>query len=154
MKAKYKKRIRLQNFNYTGNYRYFITICTHDKKVVFLNSNINDWIVFTLRTLADESRFAVWAYCIMPDHIHLLIEGQDDKSDMRKFIALFKQKTGYEYKQKYGESLWQINYYEHILRKDEDTIEIAHYIFNNPVRKGIVENQREYPYLGSFMFEV
>jgi len=154
MKIKYKKRVRLKNFNYKGTYRYFITICTYNKGDVFTNPDMINWAVSALKTLSKKSGFAVWAYCLMPNHLHLLIEGIDDKADMRGFISLFKQQTGYEYKRRYGKRLWQINYYEHILRRNEDTMEIAYYIFNNPVRKGIVENYRQYPYLGSFIFEV
>ncbi len=154
MKIKHKKRIRLKNFSYKGTYRYFITICTHNKEYVFINPDIVNWLVSDLKALSEKSGFAVWAYCVMPEHLHLLIEGIDDKADMRGFISLFKQKTGYEYKRRYRKRLWQINYYEHILRRNEDTMEIAYYIFNNPVRKGIVGDFREYPCLGSFIFEV
>ncbi len=153
-KVRYKKRIRLPNFNYKGGYRYFITICTYNKKLVFNNRDIGYWIIEILRILSDKSEFTIWAYCLMPDHIHLLIEGKHDRADMRSFISLFKQKTGYEYKLKYGGKLWQINYYEHVLRSDENTKEIAYYILNNSVRKGIVESYKQYPYLGSFVFDV
>ena len=50
--------------------------------------------------------------------------------------------------------LWQINYYEHVLRKAEDTKGVAYYIFNNPVRKGLVEDFKDYAFLGSFEFDV
>ena len=50
--------------------------------------------------------------------------------------------------------LWQENYYEHILRKDEDTISVVKYILNNPVRKGLVEDYREYFYSGSFVLDI
>jgi len=73
---------------------------------------------------------------------------------LRKFIAAYKQKTGFEFKKKLNRSLWQINYYEHILRREEEIKKIARYIFGNPVRKGIVDNYRKYPFLGSFMFKI
>ncbi len=50
--------------------------------------------------------------------------------------------------------VWQINYYEHVLRKSEDTIVVARYIFHNPVRKGLVDDYRDYKYLGSFVINV
>ncbi|UJS17719.1 MAG: hypothetical protein L3J17_01345 [Candidatus Jettenia sp.] len=50
--------------------------------------------------------------------------------------------------------LWQINYYEHILRSDEDTRSVAYYIFNNPVRKGLVTDFKQYRFLGSFEFDI
>jgi len=40
--------------------------------------------------------------------------------------------------------LWQINYYEHIVRKDESLKSIAEYIVNNPVRKNFVSQWEQY----------
>ncbi len=149
-KCIYKKRIRLKNFNYIGNYRYFVTITVFNKQHLFVEKNIIDCIKIELKKLSSEKNFKVWAYCFMPDHLHFLIEGISEKSDFKKFITKFKQLTGFRYKQKYKKNLWQINYYEHILRKEEDTKEVVYYIFNNPVRKGLVNNYLLYPFIGSF----
>lgn len=90
----------------------------------------------------------------MPDHLHLLIEGVDSDSDMKKFISSYKQRTGFYYKKETGLRLWQINYYEHVLRREEETTTVAGYIFANPVRKGIVEDFAQYEFLGSFEFDI
>lgn len=106
----------------------------------------------TLKVLSEKYNFEIYAYCFMPDHIHLLIEGKKPDSGMRRFISMFKQKTGFEFKKEFKKDLWQINYYEHVLRKEEDTSEVVKYIFGNPVRRNIVDNYEKYPYLGSFVF--
>jgi len=90
----------------------------------------------------------------MPDHLHLLIEGKDNSSDKRGFISSYKQSTSFYYKKKTGLSLWQVNYYEHVLRRGEDTTNVARYIFNNPVRKGLVDNFKKYKSLGFFGFDL
>ncbi len=72
---------------------------------------------------------------------------------MRKFVSLFKQKTGYLFQYNHGMKLWQENYYEHILRKDEETVQVARYIFENPVRNGYVKDYSDYPHSGSFQLE-
>ncbi|MCF6147726.1 MAG: transposase [Candidatus Kuenenia sp.] len=154
MTSDYKKRIRLKHFEYKGCYRYFITICTHDKKNLFNDEKLVEWLVIILRGKSVSFGFKVWAYCFMPDHLHLLIEGNDDCSDMRKFLSSYKKHTGFYYKKENGNPLWQINYYEHVLRKAEDTIKIAQYIFHNPVRKGLVDDYRKYKFLGSFEIEM
>lgn len=73
---------------------------------------------------------------------------------MRRFISSYKQSTGYYYKKETGDLLWQINFYDHVLRKEEDTISVAYYILGNPVRKGLVEDYRQYELLGSFEFDI
>ncbi len=44
---------------------------------------------------ASENEFDVIAYCFMPDHLHLLVEGKSDRSDGKPFIARAKQYSGY-----------------------------------------------------------
>ena len=58
------------------------------------------------------------------------------------------------FKKKYEEKLWHLSYYDRILRKEESLRDVAIYIFNNPVRKELVENFIDYKFLGSFVFDV
>ena len=57
----------------------------------------------------------------------------------------WKQRTGYEFKQRTGESLWQESYFDHVLRDDEETNTAVKYVLENPVRKGLVTRFEEYP---------
>ncbi|MFC1559624.1 transposase [Candidatus Margulisiibacteriota bacterium] len=150
----YKKRLRLRDFAYKGYYRYFVTICTINKKAILSDPVVIKQMIGFLRDLSKEHGFIVWAYCFMPDHLHLLLEGIDGNSDFLRFISMFKQKTGFWYKQRFALPLWQINYYEHVLRCEMDTKEVTRYIFENPVRRGIVECYLDYPFLGSFEFDI
>ena len=150
----HKKRVRLKDFNYKGFFCYFVTICTYNKEWVFKNDLLVEWLTEILREKSNSFGFKVWAYCFMPDHLHLLIEGKDTNSDMKRFISSYKQSTGFFYKKKTGSPLWQINYYEHVLRGEEDTIDVARYVFNNPVRRRLVKDFRKYNFLGSFEFDL
>jgi putative transposase len=146
----FKKRVRLKGFDYKGSYRYFITLCTWDKKPLFTDDALSLSLVDILKEKSTSFGFKIWAWCFMPDHLHLLIEGEGFNSDMKRFISSYKQYTGFYYKKKKGSPLWQINFYEHVLRSEEDTVRVARYIFDNPVRKGLVEDYRQYKLLGSF----
>jgi len=55
---------------------------------------------------------------------------------------------------KYKTKLWQPNYYDHILRKEETIKDVALYIFNNPVRKNLVSDFRKYPFSGATVFNL
>jgi putative transposase len=97
----YKKRVRLRDFDYKGCFRYFVTICTHNKEWLFKNDRLLvELLTDILREKSNGFGFKVWAYCFMPDHIHLLIEGKDNNSDMRRFISTYKQSTGFFIKRK------------------------------------------------------
>lgn len=148
---KYQKRIRLKNFDYKGLYRYYVTINTNYKISYFNEKGLVELVKKVLKDMAEKFRFLIWVYCFMPNHLHFLAEGEKEDSDFRKFVTAFKQKSGYLYKKQIKKKLWQENYYEHVLRKDEDTMRVIKYILNNPVRAGLVENYYDYPYSGSFV---
>jgi putative transposase len=80
----------------------------------------------------------------------MLVEG-DEGSDLKEFVRLFKSRSSYYYKIITGLPLWQSSYYDRILRKDEDSLKVAEYIVNNPVRGGLVIDALQYPYSGSFV---
>jgi len=97
--------------------------------------------------------YTILAYCFMPDHLHCLLSG-DSQNNLVKFAQRFKQLSGFHFKQQYEKPLWERSFYDHILRKTENIKEVALYILNNPVRKGLVEDYHDYPYLGSDVFEI
>jgi REP element-mobilizing transposase RayT len=88
----------------------------------------------------------------MPDHVHLLVLGRAESSNLVWFIQRFKQKTAFYFKQASGTSLWQQSFYDRVLRVEEDLVTVALYIFANPVRAGLASSQAEYPLLGGEYF--
>ena len=147
----FPKRPRLKDFNYSGTYAYFVTILTKDRGTYLREVEVVDSLIGILVEKARSERFSVLAYCFMPDHPHLLVSGDDDNSNLMKFISLFKQKSGYWFKKNYNKNLWHISYYDHILRKEESIENVALYILENPVRKGLVYDFREYPFSRLFL---
>lgn len=101
---------------------------------------------------SQEQQFAVIAYCFMPDHLHLLIEGQTESSDCKRFIARAKQYSGYRHAQVFKERLWQRYGFERVLRECETTPTIARYILENPIRARLVTRIEEYRFVGSFVY--
>jgi putative transposase len=150
-KEPFPKRPRLKDFDYTGTNAYFITVRTKDHRTFFKEEEVVKDVVNILNETSISEKFKVLAYCFMPDHLHLLVIGQDDRSNAKKFVSLFKQKNGYWFKKNYNKNLWHISYYDHILRKEESIEGIASYILENPVRKGFVSDYREYPFSSSFL---
>jgi REP element-mobilizing transposase RayT len=47
--------------------------------------------------IAAQEHFAILAYCLMPDHAHLLVEGLSDRADFKRFVKLSKQCSGARY---------------------------------------------------------
>ncbi len=151
--AIYPKRPRLKDFPYKGSYAYFVTISTGKKSSYFKEPEAVSLITAILREDANRYKFLVYAYCFMPDHLHLLLVGGAD-SHLGRFIKVFKHRSGFQFKQRYGINLWQPSYYDHVLRKEESLKDVARYIFENPVRAGLVKNFRNYPFLGSMVYGI
>ena len=53
--------------------------------------------------------------------LHLVLAATEDRADFQRFMANWKQRAGYQYKQRSGECLWQDSYFDHVLRDDEET---------------------------------
>jgi putative transposase len=139
----------LRTFDYIGLHRYFLTFCTEQRRRVFVEADRVDVVRTQFLRTSTEQRYALLAYCYMPDHVHLLIEALADDCDGRRFIARAKQYSGYYYKQRFGENLWQRYGFERTLRSDDRTLSVARYIIENPVRAGLVKSPKNYPFLGS-----
>src|SRR5262249_31098595 len=103
---------------------------------------------------ANDEGFEIIAYCFMPDHLHLLIEARSEASDCLAFIRRAKQFSGFYYSKAFRRRLWQRYGYERILRNDEATLVVARYIFENPIRGGLVARVEDYPFLGSTVHAV
>ena len=144
---------RLDITNYRGTQTYMITICCAQHARLINQDRIATMILNSLCQLTNTFKFRVILYCLMPDHIHLLLEGHPD-SDLLQFVKYFKQITAFRYKQIFKERLWQRSYFDHVLRKEESLERLADYILHNPVRRGLVSDYRDYPYTGSMCDEM
>ena len=88
--------------------------------------------------------YTLYAYCIMSNHIHLLINTLESNVDyLYKIIQDFKKRTGKlcnRHLDRTGNSFWEDEYYDHIVRDEKEFNNILNYIYNNPVKAKFVEN--------------
>ena len=145
-----RKNNRLTDINYHRHNAYYLTLCSNNKRTFFSKPNVIKVCLKNLLKVAIKLDSKLWVYCFMPDHLHLLLE----TDNCSKTIKLFKQLSGYEFKQNTGKQLWQKSYYDHIIRDSENFQEVIKYILNNPVRAGLVKHYLDHPYSGSFEFNI
>ncbi|MGB8522743.1 MAG: transposase [Candidatus Acidiferrales bacterium] len=144
-----RKRIRLPIARYKGRVRCFLTLCTHERRRFFEKDEIAKWLLSELRSIAESQQLLLHSWCVMPDHVHLLVEGAHDRCDVLLFVSKLKQRTSHEAKRLWHFDLWQGRFYDYILRERESFAQVASYIWLNPVRAGLCGDGREYPYSGS-----
>ncbi|HJR60553.1 MAG TPA: transposase [Vicinamibacterales bacterium] len=140
---------RLPGFSYTGPNRYSLTICAYERRALFENRKLADCVRTHILRAASELGYTVIAYCIMPDHVHILTEGQESSKPLPEFVKCAKQASGFHGRKIIRAPVWQTGYFERVLRETEDTRPVVAYILENPVRRGLVTDPRDYPLSGS-----
>src|SRR5713101_9047735 len=144
------KNIRLPHQDYLGPRWFFLTLCCANRRKRFTSPKICDDFLNILRSNAATHSFAIHAYCLMPDHVHLLAEGLQPQSDLVQFMRAIKLKTSTPFERKTGKALWQKKFYDHILRNSDSPDDVTWYIWMNPVRANLCRHPEEYPFSGSF----
>lgn len=148
-----RKNIRLNDYNYSSNGAYFITICTKNKEnLLWKNVGANcvrplDQLplskigivieneIYKLNTVYENIK--VDKYQIMPNHIHLIIFIYEDSNGRTQFAPtisrIIKQFKGSITKQN-GFSIWQKSFYDRIIRNEKEYQSVWNYIHNNPLK--------------------
>jgi len=144
------RNIRLHARNYWGQTAIFATLCCFERQSHFLRSDACLATAEILREAAASRRFVIHAYCFMPDHLHLLVEGLDRDSDFLNFMKTFRIRSSRRFTRSSVSLLWQKKFFDHILRASESLESVALYIWLNPIRAGLAKNLGEYPFAGSF----
>ncbi len=157
-----RRSIRLRGFDYSSNNLYFVTLCVQDRKPI-LSKVVGDRAFLSpYGRLADQlwanlpdkfEAIALDEYVIMPNHIHGIIiinAGREDRAPtLGQIIAYYKYQSTKQYNLSVGAGssrplmlagssrpfpkIWQRNYYEHIIRDEDDLNRIRKYIRNNPI---------------------
>jgi len=149
-----EKKHRLNRDRYIGHIRVSFTLCIKGRSKIFIESNIVDIFNNILKYELEKQRVSNWIYLYMPDHLHLILEGKEESSDLWRSVVSFKQKTGYWLSKNKTAIRWQKDFYDYIHRKDDDLKKHIRYVLENPIRKKIVVNWDEYKFKGSLDYKL
>ncbi|MDD5349181.1 MAG: hypothetical protein PHQ12_03115 [Chthoniobacteraceae bacterium] len=123
---------------------WFITICCAERH---RNQLAQEPIAAALLQSAlffHERRWFIRLFLLMPDHLHALLEFPRAEK-MKNVVSAWKKYQAI----RYG-ILWQRDFFDHRLRRDESFEEKASYIRRNPVRAGLVQAPEEWPHAIAF----
>ena len=155
-----RRRNRLDLEVYGESWRFFVTMASAGRRPWFLRQEVVTYCEGELRAACERERFELVAYCFMPDHLHVLVASDREGPDLIHLLRDFKQRTGWWFRNRYQAGglkaspttpadrpfLWQKSYYDHVLRRDEDVVDVVRYILENPVRAGLVVEAVDYAY--------
>ena len=156
-----RKSIRLPGYDYSQSGAYFVTICVQNQQCLFgeivdgvmlLNEMgkivVDEWV----KTAVIRREISLGDWVVMPNHFHGIVvidnhrnrghchtlpQRQSPSKNLGAMIRGFKSaatKQINQYRQTPGTPVWQRNYWEHIIRNDDDLHRIREYMQTNPMR--------------------
>ncbi|MBP1926363.1 REP element-mobilizing transposase RayT [Sedimentibacter acidaminivorans] len=125
---------------------YHIMIRGINKERIFSRVVHKNKIIEIIKNIRDDIEFDVIAYCIMDNHLHLLIKADEDKLEtlMKKLnikYAIYYNKI----EKRYGH-VFQDRFRSEAVESDKYLLGALRYIHNNPVKAGLTKNILDYPW--------
>jgi putative transposase len=143
----------IDGFDYRGPHAYSLTCCVHQRNACLTDASVSAMVIGELDRTTAQSHFEVLAYCVMPDHLHALVQGTSADAALRAFVKLWRQRTAIAFSRARGQRLWQVGYWERTVRSSEDLRRVASYIVANPVRAGLADSVDGWPFVGGSLVE-
>jgi putative transposase len=158
----HRRSIRLKDYDYSQTGAYFVTVCTKDRGCLF--GEIADGLMCLsplgkiVQACWDDlprhyPHVESDAFVIMPNHIHgIIVLGAgsiaragfkpaptvtDKRHSLAEIMRAFKTFSSRRINERHnspGTPVWQRNYYEHVIRNEDDLAEIREYITDNPLK--------------------
>ena len=147
-----EKNHRLPSEAYNGFVAVAFTANILERKHLFVDDTVFQVFQEILLSELKQEHCSSYVYLFMPDHLHIIIAGEHDNANVQECMDMFKQRTGFWLHKNQPLYHWQKDYYDHIIRKDEDMNAQIRYILQNPVRAGLTDSWKKYPYKGSTKF--
>jgi len=123
---------------------YHIILRGINKQRIFEDDEDSLYFLEKLKTYKEISRYEVYAYCLMSNHVHLLLkEGEESVGTaFRRIGASYV----YWYNQKYNRTghLFQDRYRSEPVETDQYFLTVMRYIHQNPIKAGIIERIEDY----------
>ena len=130
----------------TGYPHHIVQRGNNREKVFVVKKDFEKYISL-LEKYSIEKNVVILAYCLMPNHVHLLVKplGEDGLFKMMQGTTLCYTQY-FNKKNKRTGRLWECRYHSTIIDGERYLWTVSRYIENNPVRAGLVKNAEDYLY--------
>jgi RecG-like helicase/REP element-mobilizing transposase RayT len=135
--------------------KYAITFSTRNRRT--LPERARDVVIESIRRW-DGRRYELFAACVMPDHVHILIEPMVERQNksgnsiffsLSKILRSIKSFTANRINkiEKVNEPVWELESFDRMIRSESDLQEKFEYITRNPWDAGIAKPTDDYPWV-------
>jgi len=101
-----------------------------------------------LRFYHERGAYVLLAYCIMPNHVHLVVSLPEEAPLLACTLQRIKSFTARHINEVHRSSgrVWQPESYDHRIRNSRELQNVLAYVVNNPVKAGLVAEWQQWPY--------
>jgi putative transposase len=133
---------------------YHVTSRTNDKIRVFENRLGRKIMLMTLQDAKEKYRFQLTNFCIMPTHVHLLIE-PGERACLSRIMQWIKTNSAKRWNRIHGskDHLWGDRYFARAVRNQQEYEFVMDYIDKNPVVVGLAETPAAWKASGAYYRE-
>ncbi len=133
---------------------YHIITRGNQKQTVFADALDYSKYLSILTTYKKRYQFKLYCFCLMPNHVHLIIEVEDSFTLNKIMRGINLSYTlHFNFKHKKVGHLWQDRFKSKIIERDSYLVECMNYIETNPIRASLVSNLSEYKW-SSYNFRI
>ncbi len=131
---------------------YHVIVRGNQRQKTFLTENDYQTYLERLARYREKYGMIIHAYCLMPNHVHLLVESSVEP--LSKFMQGLQQSYTQYFNLKHNKvgHLFQGRYKAIVCQKDEYLMELVRYIHLNPLRAKMVQNPGQYKYSGHSLY--
>jgi putative transposase len=142
----------------------YITIIAKNRLPVFRTDKVKLIVCEALKEARNSAEFLIFAYVIMPDHLHLVTDESKPSSEILRylkgttsrrvidylknnnFVSSLAKLRHQEWRRKHTHSLWQQEKNVFSIYSESLFMQKVNYIHLNPVRANLVEKATDYPW--------
>ena len=134
--------------------KYAITFSTRDHR--HLSAKARDVVLESILRW-NGRRYELYAACVMPDHVHVLLEPMVEKTEadrntffsLRKILHSIKSYTANKINRLDGTAgvVWETESFDRIIQSDSDLQEKFRYITGNPWQSGVAQSNEDYRWM-------
>jgi putative transposase len=132
---------------------YFVTWRTKNRRQLPARDEVANMLIDEWRAAQERHGWAVGPYVIMPDHVHFFCRPKLDAKMLSEFVGNWKSWTSRKIhalnlprSTPAATTLWQREFFDHVLRSSESYSEKWNYVRDDPVRAGLVSAADDWPY--------
>lgn len=129
--------------------RYLVTTLCHARERRFADADCAGRVAVAIATPELRREASLLCWVLMPDHLHLLI-GLGATESLPKLMQRIKSVTAGIANAAQGRrgAVWMPGYHDRGVRSEAMLLPLARYVIANPVRAGLVQQVKDYPWWG------